>query len=183
MRALALFVRGVSTANWWIGQVFSWLALACVLLCFSVVVQRYFFNTTTLWVQDLYVWVSGAMFTAIAGFALLRDDHVRVDIFYRPASPRWKAIADLIGVTIFLIPFVIVVFIYALPAVQRSWRFFEGSPNIGGMPGYFVLKSFILVFAVVVGMQGLAMAARSILVLAGREELLPERFRYKVEKD
>lgn len=183
MRALVVLVRSISTLNWWIGQVFSWLALACVLLCFSVVVQRYFFNTTALWVQDLYVWVSGAMFTAIAGFALLRGDHVRVDIFYRPASPRWKAIADLFGVVVFLLPFMIVVFLYALPAVQRSWRLMEGSPNIGGMPGYYILKTFILVFAVVVGLQGLAMAARSILVLRGEEDLLPEQYRYPVEKD
>ena len=86
------------------------------------------------------------MFTGVAGFALLRDDHVRVDIFYRPASIRWKAIADLIGVVLFLLPFMIVVFIYALPYVERSWRLYEGSANVGGMPGLFVLKSFILVF-------------------------------------
>ena len=46
------------------------------------------------------------------------------------------------------------------------------------MPGLFVLKSFILVFCVLVGLQGLAMAARSILVLADREELLPDDLRY-----
>ena len=53
--------------------------------------------------QDLYIWLNGAMFTAVAGFALLRDDHVRVDIFYRPASPRRKAVVDLIGVLLFLV--------------------------------------------------------------------------------
>jgi len=42
------------------------------------------------------------MFTGVAGFALLRNDHVRVDVFYRPASVRRKAIADLIGVLLFL---------------------------------------------------------------------------------
>ena len=178
MQGLAAFVRIVSGLNRVIGEVLSWLALACVLVCFTVVVQRYVFHISVLWMQDLYVWMAGAMFTGVAGFALMRDDHVRVDIFYRPASTRRKAIADLVGVVLFLVPFVYVVASYGYTAVSRSWSFYEGSANIGGMPGLFVLKSFILVFAALVGLQGLAMAARAILVLRGAEELLPPKLRY-----
>jgi TRAP-type mannitol/chloroaromatic compound transport system permease small subunit len=179
MRVLAAFVRAISELNRVVGEVLSWLALACVLVCFTVVVQRYVFHTSILWMQDLYVWMAGAMFTGVAGFALMRDDHVRVDIFYRPASPKRKAIADLVGVVLFLLPFVYVVWTYGFTAVSRSWSFYEGSSNIGGMPGLFVLKTFILVFAVLVGLQGLAMAARAILVLRDEEELLPPHLRYK----
>lgn len=178
MRAIALMVRALSGVNWLVGNVFSWLALGIVAVCFTVVVQRYVFSTTQVWMQDLYVWLNGAMFTAVAGYALLRDDHVRVDIFYRPASLQRKALIDLIGVFIFLVPFCWVVFIYALPFVQRSWRIWEGSPNWGGMPGYWVLKTFILVFVGVVFIQGLAMVGRSILVLAGKQDLLPDYLRY-----
>ncbi|WP_086470936.1 TRAP transporter small permease subunit [Devosia lucknowensis] len=181
MQGLAALVKGISAINWLVGQILSWLALACVLVCFTVVVQRYFFNTSTLWVQDLYVWVGGAMFTGVAGFALLRDDHVRVDIFYRPSSVRRKAMADLFGVVVFLLPFMYVVIRYCYPAVARSWGFYEGSSNIGGMPGLFILKGFIIAFAVLVGLQGIAMAARAILVLANREELLPPDLRYKTD--
>ncbi len=105
MRILAAVVRAISGLNWLVGNVFSWLALGIVLVCFTVVVQRYVFSTTQLWMQDLYIWLNGAMFTAVAGFALLRNDHVRVDIFYRPASTRTKAIIDIIGVCLFLLPF------------------------------------------------------------------------------
>ncbi len=181
MRLLAGFVRAVSGLNRVVGEVLSWLALACVLVCFTVVVQRYFFHTSTLWMQDLYVWMSGAMFTGVAGFALLRDDHVRVDIFYRPASIRKKAIADLVGVVLFLLPFMYVIIQYCWTAVARSWSYSEGSANIGGMPGLFILKSFIIVFAVLVGLQGIAMALRSILVLADKEDLLPPDLRYKLD--
>ena len=182
MRPLVGFIRAASAINRVLGEVLSWLALVCVLVCFTVVVQRYFFHTSYLWMQDLYVWVNGAMFTGVAGFALLRQDHVRVDILYRPASTRWKAIADLIGVVLFLLPFMYVVWVYGWPYVIRSWRLYEGSANIGGMPGLFILKTFILLFAVVVALQGLAMAARSILVLTGREQMLPEHLRYEAEK-
>ena len=179
MQILAWLIGAISGVNRIVGEVLSWLALVCVLVCFAVVVQRYFFHSSTLWMQDLYVWVSGAMFTAVAGFALLRDDHVRVDIFYRPASLRRKAVADLFGVVFFLLPFIFVVFYYGWPAIRRSWSFYEASGNIGGMPGLFVLKSFILVFGVLVGLQGLAMALRAILVLADQEDLLPPHLRYR----
>jgi TRAP-type mannitol/chloroaromatic compound transport system permease small subunit len=179
---LVLAVRAISAVNKLVGLTLSWLALGIVAVCFTVVVQRYLFSTTQLWMQDLYVWLNGAMFTGVAGFALLRDDHVRVDIFYRPWSVQKKAIADLIGVVFFLIPFIVVVLTYGWPYVARSWRLYEGSANIGGMPGLFILKSFIVVFCVLVGLQGLSWACRSILVLMGREELLPPGLRYRHEE-
>jgi TRAP-type mannitol/chloroaromatic compound transport system permease small subunit len=179
MVPLAWLMRGINLINRLIGNVFAWLAVAIVLVCFWVVVERYVFSTTRLWMQDLYPWLNGAMFTAVAGYALYRNDHVRVDIFYRTASDRRKALLDLIGVVIFLMPFAWAVWTYSWRFVNRSWGLFEGSANPGGMPGLFVLKTFILVFAAVIALQGLAMAIRSILILAGREDLVPEDYRYK----
>lgn len=183
MHVIAAAVRLISAVNLLIGRVFSWLALGIVLVCFTVVVQRYVFAVSYVWMQDLYIWLNGAMFTAVAGFALLRDDHVRVDIFYRPASIPRKALIDLIGVVLFLMPFCFVVFIYGLPFVTRSWSYYEASANVGGMPGLFILKSFIIAFAVLVALQGLAIAGRAILVLSGREALLPEKLRYPFKPD
>ncbi len=157
---------------------FSWLSLGIVLVCFVVVVQRYIFAISYPWMQDLYVWLNGAMFTAVAGFALLRGDHVRVDIFYRPARTRTKAMIDLAGVFLFLLPFCCTVILYGWSFVARSWRIYESSPNSGGMAGLYILKSFILAFALLVALQGIAMAARSLLVLARREHLLPADLRY-----
>ncbi|MBC7154087.1 MAG: TRAP transporter small permease subunit [Rhodobacteraceae bacterium] len=179
MTFLASVLRGINMINRTVGSVFAWLSVAIVIVCFWVVVERYIFSSTRLWMQDLYVWLNGAMFTTVAGFALLREDHVRVDIFYRPATARAKAIADLIGTTVFLLPFTIVVFVYSLEFVRRSWRYAENSANIGGMPDLYILKSFILVFAVLVGIQGVAMAIRSVLVLAGRGDLVPAPYRFE----
>lgn len=178
MRALGWLATALCTVNAVVGVVFSWLALGIVLVCFTVVVQRYVFSVSYLWMQDLYIWLNGAMFTAVAGFALLRDDHVRVDIFYRAASTRRKALVDLVGALVFLLPFMWVVYVYSMPFVTRSWQYQEGSANVGGMPALFVLKSFIIVFAVLVALQGAAFILRSVLVLAGREDLVPPRLRY-----
>lgn len=175
---LALMIVGIGRLNRLIGNILIWLALGSVLVCFTVVVQRYLFATTQIWMQDLYVWLNGAMFMGVAGFAMFRDNHVRVDIYYRPASLRSKAWRDLIGVLIFLMPFCWIVASYALPYVQRSWRLLEGSQNSGGMPGLYVLKSFILVFVALVALQGLATLARSLLVLMRRQDVLPPLYRY-----
>lgn len=173
----------ICAINKWVGLVLSWLSVGIVIVCFTVVVQRYVFAISYVWMQDLYIWLNGAMFTAVAGFALMRDNHVRVDIFYRPASATKKAVIDLVGVVLFLLPAMFVVWTYSLPFVQRSWRYGEGSANVGGMSGLFVLKTFILIFAVLVALQGLAMILRSILTLAGREDLVPEAIRYSRPQD
>ena len=178
LASLAFLMRLINSISKTVGKLMSWFALGIVLVCFWVVVERYFFSNTRLWAQDLYVWLNGAMFTGVAAFALFRGDHVRVDIFYRPASIRFKAIADLIGVLVFLLPFMYVVYRYGMPFVQRSWRLLEGSANMGGMPGLYILKSFIIVFAVLVSMQGIAMVIRSLLVLNHRNDLIPADFQY-----
>ena len=178
MNILGRIAAIICAINTVVGTILSWLSVGIVLVCFTVVVQRYVFAVSHVWMQDLYIWLNGAMFTGVAGFALLRDNHVRVDIFYRPAAPKKKAVIDLIGVVLFLLPSMYVVWIYALPFVQRSWRYGEGSANVGGMPGLFVLKTFILAFAVLIALQGVAMILRSILMLSGREDLVPARLRY-----
>nr|WP_245243093.1 TRAP transporter small permease subunit [Pararhodobacter sp. SW119] len=171
----------INLINRLIGNIFMWLAVGIVLTCFWVVVERYVAGTTRLWMQDLYPWMNGAMFTAVAGYALYRNDHVRVDIFYRPASTRTKAWLDLIGVLVFLLPFAWVVWSYSFTFVHRSWSLFEASANPGGASGLFVLKTFILVLAAVIGLQGVAMAIRSILLIADREDLVPDDYRYKYD--
>lgn len=183
MTVLAQIMTAINQLNRLVGNIFMWLSVAIVLVCFWVVVERYIFGSTRLWMQDLYPWLNGVMFTAVAGYALYRNDHVRVDIFFRPASTLRKAWMDLLGVVIFLMPFAAVVWIYSYTFVQRSIGLLEGSANPGGMPGLFVLKSFILVFAVLIALQGLAMMIRSILIIADREDLVPPDFRYQYETE
>lgn len=179
MHALAWTARAISAVNARIGALLSWLALGIVLVCFVVVVMRYAFAYGQVWMQDLYVWLNGIMFTGVAAFTLLRNGHVRVDIFYRPSSVRRKAWIDLFGCFAFLFPFTLTVAYWSWSYVARSWRFMESSGNIGGMPGLYILKSFIIVFAVLVTLQGVAMVLRSILVLADRSDLLPPDLQYR----
>ena len=178
MQQIANVVRAISAVNGAVGRLLSLCSLAIVLVCFAVVVMRYVFRTGSVPMQDLYVWLNGMMFMGMAGYALMKDAHVRVDIFYRDAQTRTKALVDMFGCAFFIGPFVAVLWIWGFPYVQRSWGLGEGSPNFGGLPGFYILKSFLLVFAVLVALQAVAMFLRGVLVLNGREDLLPEPLRY-----
>jgi TRAP-type mannitol/chloroaromatic compound transport system permease small subunit len=96
---------------------------------------------------------------------------VRCDIFYASASPRRQALIDLIGVIIFLLPTCALIAWVAWPYVANAWAVREGSPEGSlGIPGVYLLKSVILVFAGLVMLQGVAMALHAALRLAAVED-------------
>lgn len=165
MDFLARLVRAIDRLNDTIGRAMSWLTLAMVLVTFFVVVARYGFSWGRVWIQESYVWMHGAVFMLAAGYTLLHDGHVRVDVFYRPASDRYKAWVNLLGSLVLLMPMMAIVFWFALPYVQSSWVRLEMSREAGGLQGLFLFKTIIPAFCVLVALQGLALAGRSILVL------------------
>jgi TRAP-type mannitol/chloroaromatic compound transport system permease small subunit len=174
MNALVRLVRGIDRLNDLIGKGVAWLTLLMVLTTFFVCVMRYGFNWGRVWIQESYVWLHGIVFMVAAGYTLLHNGHVRVDIFYRPASARHKAWVDLFGTLVLLLPVVVMVFVVSWPYVAESWAKLEGSREAGGLQGLFLLKSVILVFCVLTGLQAISLAARSILVLKGHPEFVPE---------
>lgn len=170
MNALAGFVRVVDRINDAVGRTIAWLTLAMVMITFVVVVLRYVFAIGFVWLQESYVWLHGIVFMAGAGYTLLHEGHVRVDIFYRARGIIYRAWVDLFGALALAIPVVTMIWLVSWPYVLASWSRFEESREAGGLPGLFLLKSVILVFCAAVGLQALSLAARSVLVLRGRTE-------------
>ena len=103
-----------------------------------------------------------------AAYTLKEDGHVRVDVFYSHMNPRNKAIVDLLGCVIFLIPFSILVIWTSIKFVEMSWVIREVSPDPGGLPARYLLKASITAGFVLVLLQGVAMALRNLLTLLGR---------------
>jgi TRAP-type mannitol/chloroaromatic compound transport system permease small subunit len=145
-----------------------------VLTAFTVVILRYVFSVGWVGLQESYVWMHGVVFMVGAGYTLLHNGHVRVDIFFRPASIRYKALIDILGVCLLLMPMVVLVFLVGFDYVKSSWSMMESSREAGGLPGLYLLKSVILVFCVLTALQGLSLAARSALVLLGHREFIAE---------
>ena len=160
-------MRAVDRLNDAIGRAVSWLTLAMVLVTFASVVLRYGFSLGWIWLQESYIWLHAMVFMLGAGYTLLHDGHVRVDLIYREAGPRYKAWVNLCGVVFLLAPMIGVVAWFGWPYVVDSWTYLEGSPATNGLPGLFLLKSVLLAFCLLVGIQGLALAGRSLLTLRG----------------
>lgn len=158
----------VDNTNRIIGKVVAWFALLMVLVQFSVVVARYVFGVGDLWAQESIIYMHGFLFMLAAAYTLSDDGHVRVDIFYRSASLRYKMIVDLLGSLFLLIPVAVAITVVSWGYVGSSWRVFEGSMESSGIPGVFLLKTAIPVFGILMVAQGAVMAIRAVLCLTGR---------------
>ncbi|MHA7872358.1 MAG: TRAP transporter small permease subunit [Hyphococcus sp.] len=145
-----------------------WLLLAMALVQFGVVVLRYVFGVNFIFMQESITYMHGAVFLVASGYALLTDGHVRVDIFYRDASPRRKAFIDFLGTYLLLFPVCLLLLWAASPYVGASWAVREGSTETSGIQAVFLLKSLIPVFSVLLAMAGFIIAARAGETLKGR---------------
>jgi TRAP-type mannitol/chloroaromatic compound transport system permease small subunit len=159
--------RVIESVNRAVGKGAAWLILFMMLVQFALVLLRYVFGTGSLFMQESVIYAHAVVFMMAAAWALADDRHVRVDIFYGSASPRRKALIDLFGVVFFLLPMCWLVWWVGYPYVARSWAVLEGSRETSGIPAVFLLKTVILLFAVTLALQGVAMAVRAAGILSG----------------
>lgn len=166
MRALADLIDKVNVVT---GRGFAWFALFIVLIQFAVVVMRYVFGIGSIWMQELIVYMHAFLFMLAAAYTLAQDGHVRVDIFYREASPRIKARINMFGALLLMIPVCGLIIWVSWGYVSNSWAIMEGSQETSGIHARFLLKSAIIAFAVQMALQGFVMMVRSWLALQGDE--------------
>jgi TRAP-type mannitol/chloroaromatic compound transport system permease small subunit len=152
-----------------VGRAVMWLLLLMALVQFAVVLLRYVFGINEISMQESITYMHGFVFLLAAGYALVTSDHVRVDIFYREAPPKRKAVIDLLGTYFLLFPFCLLILWTASPYVARSWLVTEGSADASGIQGVFILKSLIPAFAILLAMAGFVVAQKAVDTLKGRE--------------
>ena len=148
-----------------VGRLVIWLLLLMAIVQFTVVVLRYVFGVNFVMVQESITYMHAAVFLLAAGYALLTDDHVRVDIFYRGAPEKQKAIVDLFGSYFLLVPICCVLVWTASPYVANSWAVREGSTETTGIQGVFLLKSMIPLFASLLMMAAFKIATDAAMTL------------------
>ena len=149
----------------WSGRTVSWLTLLMVIVTFIVVVLRYVFDIGWIALQESVTYMHAMVFLVGASWTLQQEAHVRVDIFYSRFSPRTKAWIDLGGSLLMLLPVMLFVAWISWAYVIDSWGVLEGSREAGGLPAVFLLKSLILVMAVMLILQALVQIARSVQTL------------------
>ena len=169
MNVLKTFTRGIDGLNEWVGRGVAWVTLALVLVIFVDVIMRYLFNTSFVFTQELEWHLFGFIFLIGAGYTLLHDGHVRVDIIYQRLGFKGQAWINLIGVIVFLIPGCLMLIITSFKFVLTSFLILEGSPDPGGIPLRFIVKGFIPAGFSLLLLQGFSLGAHSLMQILGVE--------------
>lgn len=146
------------------GSAVRWLALAMLLVQFLIVIARYVFGLSSIAMQESVLYMHAAMFMLGAGYTLLADAHVRVDIYYGKLGPVGKRRIDLIGHVFFLIPAMLAILYWSWPAVENSWKILEGPISVGGIKAVFLLKSLIPIFCILVMIQSVSCILRLLCI-------------------
>lgn len=136
-----------------IGRAVAWFAVFMAILTLAVVILRYGFSTGSIFMQELVFYMHGAMFMLGLAYTMQHDSHVRVDIVYARFSTRKKAIINLCGHILFLVPMSLVLLLGSLDYVVASWTILEASEEVGGIPALYLLKTVIPLTAVLLLLQ------------------------------
>jgi TRAP-type mannitol/chloroaromatic compound transport system permease small subunit len=162
LRTLVLYIDQFTEYS---GRFLAWLALAMALVTALIVVMRYGFNIGSIPAQEAVTYMHGGLFMLGGAYALKAGAHVRVDIFYRNFDPRTRAWVNSLGGIVFLLPLCALILVAGWDYAAQSWAIRETSPEPGGIPAVFLLKSLIPLMALNLFLQGLAETLRSALVL------------------
>lgn len=155
--------------NEWIGSVIVTSAVFIfILVIFSNVILRYVFNTSFVFMAELEWHVFAFIFLMGAGYTLLHEGHVRVDIFYSIMDRKKQALINLFGVLFLLIPSCYVVLTTTIPWVIVAYQIGEVSINPGGIPARFLLKATLPIGYFLLLIQGLLLGVRSFFILLGK---------------
>jgi TRAP-type mannitol/chloroaromatic compound transport system permease small subunit len=165
--------RRIDTFQEQFGRAVSWLMFGMVVVVFGDVVFRYVFNRSWVFIQELEWHLFGLVYLLAAGYTMLHDEHVRVDIVYAKLAPRRKALVDLVLLFVMFFPSCLLVIYTAWPFLRNSFLINEGSPDPGGIPARWALKSVIVIAFALLILQGISQAIKNLYWAVGWEE--PER--------
>lgn len=130
-----------------------------------VVVLRYALSQGSILLQESIMYLHALVFMLGIPYALKTNAHVRVDVVYSRLSPRGRALVDLLGHLLFLAPVAVTILVFSRTYVVSAWRILEGSSEVGGIPGVFLLKTLIPLAALLLLLQGLAEILRCLVLL------------------
>lgn len=168
LRALRRLRRALSALSEYTGRAAAWLVPGLMLVVAWDVTMRYVLHSGSIRLQELQWHLFSLVFLLGAAYTLRHDGHVRLDLLYRSRwlDARSRALLDLVGSVLFLVPFCILVIGTSLDFVHQALVHGEGSPDPGGLPHRWLIKAAIPAGFGLLLLQGLAdIADRLILLL------------------
>lgn len=148
-----------------VGRSIAWLTLLMMLVTCTVVALRYGPQIGSIALQESITYLHATVFLLGCSFTLQRGGHVRVDIFYRRFTAKRRALIDFLGGLLFLIPLCLFILWSCWDYVAQAWAIKESSPEAGGLPAVFVLKTLMPVMAICLLIQGIGETLRNFLRL------------------
>ena len=165
MKYWATLAQTIDSVSRSVGNAVAFTAIAMALVTTTVVILRYGFGQGAIAAQESVLYLHGALFMLGAAPTLLTDKHVRVDVFYRNFTDRQKHWVNTIGHTVFTLPFCTLIVFGSWGYVSESWSIMESSPEPGGIPAVFLLKTLIPAMALLLALQAVS------LIIQGLTEL------------
>jgi TRAP-type mannitol/chloroaromatic compound transport system permease small subunit len=173
MQALLKLSAGFDGVLTLVAGIAKWAGLLLVITVCYDVLSRYFgvpkpFGLNSTMVQEAEYWLHSFFFTMLLGYAFIKGSHVRIDLLREKFSTRGKYVVELLGLVLFLLPFVSVSAYYSFAYTYSSFLEGEISKSIIGLPSLWILKSTIPVMFVLIGIAGLSHLIKVIAGLAGQ---------------
>ena len=131
-----------------IGKFISLMIPTIALLMIVIIVARYFLGIGLTGIQELVMYMHALIFLGCAGYVQYKDEHVRVDIFYREASNSYKAKINFFLSLLFLLPLCFVVGYYSIELIYMAWKIKEVSTEAGGLGFVYIQKTLIALFPI-----------------------------------
>lgn len=162
--ALDRVVRAIDAVSTVAGWFAGWLIVPLTLAVAYEVVARYLFNAPTRWASTVTYMLYGAQFMLAAAYTLLKDGHIRTDVFYGRWAPATRARIDAVSYVVFFFPGMLLILYAGAVEAQHAWAIGE---RAGGWPAY-PFKAVIPVTALLLVIQGLSELIKCGRVLRGR---------------
>lgn len=152
-----------------IGHLIAWGTLSLVIITAGVVILRYGFDSGSIALQESIMYNHAVVFMLGISYTYLKDEHVRVDLFYSQYSEHKKHWIDLLGSLILTLPVATYILWASNDYIAASWSIKEGSAEAGGLGYVYLLKTLIILMAGLLIIQALAIISQSILALRGQQ--------------
>lgn len=170
MNALLKLSGLIDRMSGWIGRSVAWLVLIAVLISAANASMRKAFNISSNAYLEIQWYLFAAVFLLAAGYTLMRQEHVRIDVISGRFSKRTQIWIDIIGITAFLLPFVVVVIELSVPLVIKAYVSGETSSNAGGLIRWPVF-ALLPLGMVLLGLQAISELIKRVAFLKG---LIPD---------
>lgn len=147
------------------GKLAAFAAFALISLVLFDTLNRYFFSSGSIALQELEWHIHDVLFLFGIAYALKYNAHVRVDLFYEKYSPRLKAWINIAGIVFLIIPFSVFILYTGMEFAKEAYAYGEVSPNPGGLAYRYVIKSVMSVAFTLVILQAVSELLKSIQLL------------------